>query len=148
MRDFETHPEKLRHIFEGLQEIISKYKPADMAVEAPFHGKNIQSMLKLGRAQGVAMAVGMIHDLKVIEYSPKKIKVAISGNGNASKEQVCAMLESILNVSLEKVPLDASDALAAALCHHFQGDSIIGGKKRYKDWNSYLKENPGRLSKK
>ncbi|MEM7104250.1 MAG: crossover junction endodeoxyribonuclease RuvC [Bacteroidota bacterium] len=144
MTKYDTHPEKLKHIFEGLQEIIEHYKPSEMAVEAPFHGKNVQSMLKLGRAQGVAMAAAMVNNVEVHEYPPKKIKVGITGNGNASKEQVLSMLENILKIKLAEQPLDATDALAAAVCHHYQSNNPLTGNKKFKDWNAFLKENPGR----
>ena len=101
-------------------------------------------MLKLGRAQGVAIAAAMTQGLTVNEYSPKKIKVSITGNGNASKEQVAAMLASILHVTLENQYLDATDALAVALCHHYQSGSLLSGKKKYTDWSSFIKDNPDR----
>jgi len=144
MKHLDQHQYKLKKIFERLQTIITTYQPREMAVEAPFYGKNPQSMLKLGRAQGVAIAAGITKGVEVTEYSPKKIKVAITGSGNASKEQVSAMLDSILKVKLEKKYLDATDALAVALCHHYQASSVLPGKKRYSDWSSFLKDNPQR----
>jgi len=144
MGSLETHPLKLKRIFEGLQEIIIKYKPLVMAVEAPFYGKNPQSMLKLGRAQGVSIAAAMTNDVDVVEYMPKTIKLAVTGNGNASKEQLAAMLENILKIDISKYPLDATDALAAALCHYYRGSSPLGGDKKYSDWGSFLKDNPNR----
>ena len=144
MKHLDQHQYKLKKIFERLQSIIHTYQPREMAVEAPFYGKNPQSMLKLGRAQGVAIAAGITKGVEVTEYSPKKIKVAITGSGNASKEQVSAMLDSILQVKLEKKYLDATDALAVALCHHYQSSSVLGGQKRYSDWSSFLKDNPQR----
>ncbi len=138
---------KLKRIFTRLQTIIDIYRPRDMAIEAPFFGKNVQSMLKLGRAQGVAMAAGITKDLAVTEYSPKKIKQSVTGNGNASKEQVAAMLGNILNVSFGDHYLDASDALGAAVCHYYQSQSPLSGQKRYNDWGAFLKDNPNRKKK-
>lgn len=144
MKHLEQHEYKLKKIFERLQSIITTYQPDEMAIEAPFFGKNPQSMLKLGRAQGVAIAAAMTRGLTVTEYSPKKIKVSVTGNGNASKEQVAAMLASILHVTLENQYLDATDALAVALCHHYQSGSLLSGKKKYADWSSFIKDNPER----
>jgi crossover junction endodeoxyribonuclease RuvC len=135
---------KLKKIFEELQKIIATYKPTEMAIEAPFFGKNVQSMLKLGRAQGVAIAAGITKGLDITEYSPKKIKMAVTGNGNASKEQVAAMLKTILKVELDDRYFDATDALATALCHFYQGKNMLGDGKKYKDWSGFLKDNPGR----
>ena len=118
-----------------------------MAVEAPFYGKNVQSMLKLGRAQGVAMAAAMTMGLDISEYAPKKIKQSITGNGNASKEQVAAMLNSILKVKIDTPNLDATDALGVAICHYYQTGSVAGGQKKYSGWDSFLKDNPGKKFK-
>jgi len=139
-----SHELKLKKIFERTLGLIYDYKPDELAIEAPFFGKNVQSMLKLGRAQGVAMAAGLFRDIPIFEYSPKKIKKAITGNGNASKEQVAAMLKSLLNI--EKMPkhLDASDGLAAAVCHFFQGDNLEKGKN-YTGWKAFIKDNPDKL---
>ncbi len=144
MDKLDTHPLKLKRIFEGVEELILKYKPKEMAVEAPFYGKNPQSMLKLGRAQGVAIAAAITNDVEVTEYSPKKIKLSITGSGNSSKEQLAAMLENILKVKLKEYPLDATDALATAICHYYQQKSPLGGQKKYSDWGSFLKDNPNR----
>ena len=114
------HALKLRKIFEKTLALIDQYHPDDLAIEAPFFGKNIQSMLKLGRAQGVAMAAALYRSIPIFEYSPKKIKQSITGNGNASKEQVAAMLQTILKFKETSEYLDATDGLAVALCHHFQ----------------------------
>jgi len=127
---------------------VTKLKESQMSVEAPFYGKNVQSMLKLGRAQGVAMAAGITMGLDITEYSPKKIKQSVTGSGNASKEQVASMLESILNINITEGPLDATDALAAAVTHFNQSSGPLAGKKNYKDWSSFLKDNPTRLGKK
>ncbi|RMG87154.1 MAG: crossover junction endodeoxyribonuclease RuvC [Bacteroidetes bacterium] len=137
---------KLKKIFERIQTIIDVYHPKEMAVEAPFFGKNVQSMLKLGRAQGVAIAAAITKGVEITEYSPKKIKQSVTGNGNASKEQVAAMLKTILHTDLSGHYLDATDALAAAVCHYYQSGNVLGGKKRYDGWGSFLKENPGRRS--
>ncbi|MDX1665815.1 MAG: crossover junction endodeoxyribonuclease RuvC [Saprospiraceae bacterium] len=142
-----SHKLKLKRIFNRLQEIISRHHPREMAVEAPFYGKNVQSMLKLGRAQGVAIAAGMTLGVDITEYSPKKIKQAITGNGNATKEQVAAMLQSMLKGKPELESLDASDALATAVCHYFQSQNPVGNQKRYGDWSSFLKENPDRINR-
>lgn len=145
---YDSHQQKLKKIFERLQEIIDIHKPTEMAVEAPFYGKNPQSMLKLGRAQGVAIAAGVTKKLEVFEYSPKKIKLAITGSGNASKEQVAGMLPNLINMSNFHVQeLDATDALATAICHHFQTDNAlkIGGGKAYTDWAAFIKDNPSRV---
>ncbi len=135
---------KLGKIYERLVEIIEVHKPKEMAIEAPFYGKNVQSMLKLGRAQGVSIAAGISKGLEVTEYAPKKIKQSVTGSGNSSKEQVAAMLEMTLKVDLSSHYLDATDALATAMCHFYQSNSALGGKKRYSDWGSFLKDNPGR----
>lgn len=140
---YETHALKLKKIFERTLQLIKQYQPDEMALEAPFFGKNVQSMLKLGRAQGVAMAAGLYKDIPIFEYSPKKIKQSITGNGNASKEQVAAMLKNL--VKFDHIPeyLDATDGLATAVCHFFQGDNTTQGKS-YNSWGSFLKENPDR----
>lgn len=137
---------KLKKIFERLQVIIDVYQPKEMAIEAPFFGKNVQSMLKLGRAQGVAMAAGITKGVAITEYSPKKIKQSVTGNGNASKEQVAAMLKNILHFELDEHYLDATDALATAVCHYYQSKSILGGGKKYGGWDSFIKDNPDRLA--
>ncbi len=142
MAGLEEQQHKLKKIFVDLQEIIARFQPKEMAIEAPFYAKNVQSMLKLGRAQGVAIAAAMTKGVEITEYSPKKIKQAITGNGNASKEQVAAMLETILKVKLNEKYLDATDALGAAVCHFFQSKNQLGGGKQYKDWSAFLKGNP------
>ncbi|MCB0549095.1 MAG: crossover junction endodeoxyribonuclease RuvC [Phaeodactylibacter sp.] len=145
LKKMEDHQDKLQHIFERLQSIIEIYQPREMAIEAPFYGKNPQSMLKLGRAQGVAIAAAITKGVRITEYSPKKIKQSVTGNGNASKEQVAAMLSNILQLKLDGHYLDATDALATAVCHFYQSGSVLGGKKRYNDWSNFLKDNPGRM---
>jgi crossover junction endodeoxyribonuclease RuvC len=139
----ENHPLKLKKIFETLLELIEKYQPDELAIEAPFFGKNVQSMLKLGRAQGVAMAAALYRDIPIFEYLPKKIKQSVTGNGNASKEQVAAMMEHLLEFKFSG-KLDATDGLAAAVCHFLQGDGT-GSKTKAKDWSSFLEANPNRI---
>ena len=136
------HYLRLKLIFERTIELIEKFNPDEIAIEAPFFGKNVQSMLKLGRAQGVAMAAGLSRQIPVTEYSPKKIKMAITGNGNASKEQVAKMLKSILKFKEIPKNLDATDGLAAALCHYYNSKSNNIIDKKYSSWSSYLKNNP------
>ena len=139
---------KLQLIYNTVSGLIIKYKPDVFAIEAPFFGKNVQSMLKLGRAQGVAIAAAMRHGLDVTEYSPKKIKQSITGNGNSSKEQVLKMLQRLLNFTDQPQSLDASDALAVAVCHHFQANSILPSTgKKVNGWDDFLTKNPDRLKK-
>lgn len=138
------HPTRLKKIFERTVEIIREYHSDELAIEAPFFGKNVQSMLKLGRAQGVAIAAALSQNIPISEYSPKKIKQSITGNGNASKEQVCGMLENLLSTKMSDFPLDATDGLAAAVCHHFNSSGVSSSSKSYSGWASFLKENPGR----
>ena len=144
MGKYDSHQMKLKQIFERLQAIIDRHQPEQMAIEAPFFGKNVQSMLKLGRAQGVAIAAAMTKGLEMAEYSPKSIKKSVTGNGNAAKEQVAAMLENILGQKLDTKYLDATDALGAAVCHFYQSGSVLGGQKKYSSWESFLKDNPDR----
>lgn len=139
-----SHEEKLAKIFDRITYLIKQYEPQECALEAPFFGKNVQSMLKLGRAQGVAMAAAMSLKVQVFEYAPKKVKQSITGNGNASKEQVAGMLQQILKFKEQPKYLDATDGLAVAVCHHFQGNTKIPGKS-YKGWGDFLKANPHRL---
>ena len=139
---------KLQLIFNTVSGLITKYQPTDFAIEAPFFGKNVQSMLKLGRAQGVAIAAAMQSGIPVTEYSPKKVKQSITGNGNADKEQVWKMLEHILSLKEKPKHFDATDALAVALCHHYQMNSVIAaGAKGLNGWDDFLKKNPGRIRK-
>ncbi len=144
LRKLENQALKLRAIFKEVDAIIREYKPDELAIEAPFYGKNVQSMLKLGRAQGVAMAAALNRDIPITEYSPKKVKQSITGKGAASKEQVAAMLRHIVEFNEEPGSLDVTDALAVAVCHHFQGGKQNDGKK-YNDWGSFVKNNPERL---
>jgi crossover junction endodeoxyribonuclease RuvC len=140
---YNDHALKLKKIFERTLGLIEEYHPDELAIEAPFYGKNVQSMLKLGRAQGVAMAAGLFKELPIFEYSPKKIKQSITGNGNASKEQVAGMLANLVQFDKEPAFLDATDGLAAAVCHYFQGD-LTQTKKGYSSWKNFLKDNPDR----
>jgi crossover junction endodeoxyribonuclease RuvC len=135
---------KLKDIFEGIVNIIEKYNPDNMAIEAPFFGKNVQSMLKLGRAQGVAIAAALFKNIPVFEYSPRKVKLAITGKGSASKEQVAAMLHHLIDFDYEQKHLDASDALGIAMCHHLQGRQPIS-EKSYSGWETFLKKNANRI---
>lgn len=139
---------KLQLIFNTVSGLIIKYQPTHFAIEAPFFGKNVQSMLKLGRAQGVAIAAAMRHGLEVTEYSPKKVKQSITGNGNAGKEQVMKMLQTLLSFTGNPKQFDATDALAVAMCHHFQLSSVVGKTvKGAKGWEDFIKKNPGRILK-
>ena len=137
---------KLKLIFERTIELIDTYHPDELAIEAPFFGKNVQSMLKLGRAQGVAMAAGLSRDIPVTEYLPKKIKMAVTGNGNASKEQVALMLKSLLNLKTLPKNLDATDGLAAAVCHFYNSGVKVGGKN-YSGWASFVSQNKSKIVK-
>lgn len=139
---------KLQLIYNTVSGLIIKYKPDVFAIEAPFFGKNVQSMLKLGRAQGVAIAAAMRHGLDVTEYAPKKIKQSITGNGNASKEQVLKMLQRLLNFKEDPQYFDASDALAVAVCHYFQENTVLAAAgKKVNGWDDFLQKNPARLKK-
>jgi len=143
LEKLEDHPAKLKEIFESSIRLIEKHKPDELAIEAPFFGKNVQSMLKLGRAQGVAIAAALSRSIPITEYSPKKIKHSFTGNGNASKEQVAAMLQSLLQIKEMPKHLDATDGLAAAVCHFFQKNNKVKGKT-YSGWKKFLVENPSR----
>lgn len=149
---YADHTEKLKEIFLQLQEIIETYQPTQMAIESPFYGKNVQSMLKLGRAQGVSMAAGITMGLSIEEYAPKKVKLSITGNGNASKEQVASMLENILKIKIESKYLDSTDALGVAVCHFNQKGIIQNtvkkeGVKKKMDWSAFVKDNPTKVLK-
>ncbi|GAA5027740.1 crossover junction endodeoxyribonuclease RuvC [Marivirga lumbricoides] len=139
---YANHEVKLRKIFDRVTSLINDYLPDEVALEAPFYGKNIQSMLKLGRAQGVAMAAALQKDLPITEYAPKKVKMSVTGNGNASKEQVAEMLKTLLGIKEIPKLLDATDALGVAVCHHFQGK---GGVSVNKSWKAFISDNPGRV---
>ena len=143
---FDDHYVRLKHIFERTVELIDTYHPDEIAIESPFFGKNVQSMLKLGRAQGVAMAAGLSRQVPITEYSPKKIKMAITGNGNASKEQVAKMLQSLLGLKELPKNLDSTDGLAAAVCHFYNEGKITTGKS-YSGWAAFVKQNENRIGK-
>jgi crossover junction endodeoxyribonuclease RuvC len=137
----DDHFLRLKQIFDQTLDVIDRYHPDEMALEAPFFGKNVQSMLKLGRAQGVVMAAGLSRNIPVVEYSPRRVKQAVTGNGNASKEQVAGMLHSIYG-TFESKALDASDALAVATCHFYQINSPLQATNNYSGWAAFLKQNP------
>jgi crossover junction endodeoxyribonuclease RuvC len=149
---------KLRVIFERVSALIEGYKPDEVALESPFFGENVQSMLKLGRAQGVAMAAALSHGIDVWEYAPMRVKQAITGRGAAAKEQVAAMLGSVLGIEYDPRRLDATDGMAVALCHHFMTSGPIHGVAssapktkrggRNASWEDFLRQNPGREVKK
>lgn len=145
---FDDHYMRLRRIFERVSGLVRQYLPDEMAIEAPFFGKNVQSMLKLGRAQGVAMAAALNRDIPITEYEPRKIKMAITGNGAASKEQVAEMLRRILDIAKDGMPefLDATDALAAALCHFYESGKPVVAKGA-KSWAEFIAKNPGRVKR-
>ncbi len=141
-----NHALKLQKIFKRTLSLIDEYHPDELAIEAQFFGKNVQSMLKLGRAQGVAIAAALHREVSYVEYEPKKIKKAVTGNGNASKEQVAAMLKNI--IGLKEIPdlLDATDGLATAVCHAYQRNPV-GEKKAYGSWGAFVSDNPDRVKK-
>jgi crossover junction endodeoxyribonuclease RuvC len=138
------HYLKLKHIFDRTLGLIDEYHPDELAVEAPFYGKNVQSMLKLGRAQGAAIAAALHRSVPIFEYAPRKIKMSITGQGAASKEQVASMLRNILKFKEEDMILDATDGLAAALCHFYQSKNPAGDKA-FNSWKDFINKNPGRV---
>jgi len=144
LKNFDDHQSKLREIFLRVQEIIETYQPGSLSIESPFFGKNPQSMHKLGRAQGVAIAAAMVMGVDIYEFSPKKIKKSITGNGNATKEQVAIMLRNILNYNIETKYHDATDALAAALCLLYQFNNPARNKGG-SSWKKFILENPQRV---
>jgi crossover junction endodeoxyribonuclease RuvC len=141
---FGDHYLKLKHIFERTTGLIDEYHPDELAIEAPFYGKNVQSMLKLGRAQGAAIAAALSRSVPIFEYAPRKIKMSITGQGAASKEQVASMLMNILKFRKEDIILDATDGLAAALCHFYQSNNPEGDKA-FNSWKDFIKKNPRRV---
>jgi crossover junction endodeoxyribonuclease RuvC len=151
----DDHALRLELIFRKMQSLIQTHRPASVAIEAPFFGKNVQSMLKLGRAQGVAIAAAMMNGLQAVEYAPRKVKQSVTGRGNATKEQVWTMLQHTLQFDEQNVRfMDATDAVAVALCHHFQsrftalkGGAVVLQKKRKPaaSWAAFASENPGRV---
>ncbi len=147
LKKYESHALKLQKIFDRVLQLIDEYKPDEMALEAPFYGKNVQAMLKLGRAQGVAMAAALSREIPIVEYAPKKVKQSVTGNGNATKEQVAAMLMRLLKFTQteDDFMLDATDALGVALCHFYQA-----GRPQSKStsWKGFINQNPNRVKKK
>ncbi|WP_190810927.1 crossover junction endodeoxyribonuclease RuvC [Flagellimonas sp. S3867] len=146
LRKYDDPYTKLKLIFERTLELIDTFHPDEIAIEAPFFGKNVQSMLKLGRAQGVAMAAGLSRQVPITEYMPKKIKMAITGNGNASKEQVAKMLQSVLKLKTLPKNLDSTDGLAAAVCHFYNEGRVEVGKS-YTGWEAFVKQNADKINK-
>jgi len=138
-----NHYTKLEKIFKKTSEIITTFSPDEIAIEAPFFSKNPQSMLKLGRAQGAAIIAGVIKKIPIVEYAPKKIKLAITGRGQASKEQVAGMLTNMLSINQRPKYLDATDGLAAAVCHALQNENLNSNKKE--SWTQFIKKNPNRI---
>lgn len=148
LQKIDGHYLKLKMIFERTLGLIESFTPDELAIEAPFYGKNVQSMLKLGRAQGVAIAAAMARQVPVFEYAPKKIKMAITGSGSASKEQVASLLKSMLNFNELPKNLDATDGLAAAVCHCYQQKIENTNDKNYNSWKDFVNKNPKRVQKK
>jgi len=148
LRKFEDGYLKLGHIFERVTGIIDSFLPDELAIEAPFFGKNVQSMLKLGRAQGVAIAAAIRHSVPIHEYAPMKIKMALTGNGTASKEQVAGMLQRLLKIQDSEMGkfMDATDALAAAYCHYLQMGRPDTGATHYRGWKDFVNKNKERSS--
>ena len=142
MGKYGAHEMKLKKIFDRVLALVDEFNPDEVALEAPFFGKNVQSMLKLGRAQGVAMSAALYREVPITEYAPKKVKQSVTGNGNASKEQVAKMLMQIFSIKEMPKLLDASDALAVAVCHHFQQGAV---KSKSKSWEAFLNDNPEKI---
>lgn len=144
LRKISDHYLKIKHIFDRTLGLIDEYKPDELAIEAPFYGKNVQSMLKLGRAQGASIAAALSKSIPIFEYAPRKIKMSITGAGAASKEQVAAMLMQTLKFKADDIMLDATDGVAAALCHFYQSGKL-GGDTPYGSWKDFMSKNPGRV---
>ena len=147
LRKIKDPYENLANIYAGVSELIAEHQPDCLAVESPFYGKNAQVVLKLGRAQGAALTAAVIKGVSVAEYAPRKAKIAICGNGAASKEQVAMMIQKTLKVELDPKYLDATDALAIALCHHYQMTNPLAGTGVKMDWGKFLADNPDRIKK-
>jgi crossover junction endodeoxyribonuclease RuvC len=143
-RRIKDHFEKIARIFDRILQLIDEYKPAALAIESPFYGNNIQSMLKLGRAQGAAISAALYRSVPVYEYAPRKIKQSITGYGNASKEQIANFLQKILKTELKADTLDATDGLAAAMCHFYQSNNPVKATTS-KNWTDFIRKNPGRV---
>ncbi|MCG8411705.1 MAG: crossover junction endodeoxyribonuclease RuvC [Bacteroidales bacterium] len=146
LRKFTDHYTKLKHIFDKVVSLIEQYHPDELAIEAPFFGKNVQSMLKLGRAQGVAISAALSRSIPIFEYAPRKIKMSITGQGNASKEQVAMLLKSLLKIKQLPEDLDATDGLAAAMCHFYQSSNPCS-EKSYTSWKDFINKNQKRIKK-
>ena len=144
LKKYTDHFIKLQRIYERVIQLIDSYHPDELAIEAPFYGRNVQSMLKLGRAQGVAISAALSRSLPIFEYAPRKIKLAITGNGNASKEQVAGILKNLLKIKELPDDLDATDGLAAAMCHFFQ-QNVPVVEKSFNSWKDFINKNPGRV---
>lgn len=142
---YRNHELKLQKIFERVSSLIEEYVPDEVALESPFFGKDVQAMLKLGRAQGVAMAAALHKEIPIREYAPRKVKQAVTGNGNASKEQVAAMIKNLLKFEGEPKMLDATDALAVAVCHNFSFKPGATGSSGKTSWKAFISENPKRV---
>lgn len=136
---------KLQRVFQRTLQVIDSYHPDELAIEAQFYGKNIQSMLKLGRAQGVAIAAALQRNIPIFEYAPKKIKMSITGTGEASKEQIAILLGKFMNMPATISTLDETDAIAIAYCHHLQGNLPTTGSSKCKDWGDFIKQNPDKV---
>jgi len=147
LQKIDDHFSKLKMIFDRTVGLIEEYHPDELAIEAQFFGKNVQSMLKLGRAQGTAISAALSRSLPIFEYAPRKIKLAITGQGNASKEQVAAIIQKILNISTLPDNLDATDGLAAAMCHFFQNRALTG-TNTVKSWKDFINKNPTKVKNK
>lgn len=146
LQKLDDHFVKLKMIFDRTIMLIDEFKPDELAIEAQFFGKNVQSMLKLGRAQGTAIAAGLSRSIPIFEYAPRKIKLSITGQGNASKEQVALILQRLLGLKEIPEDLDATDALATALCHFYQNKAVVGNQS-LKGWKDFISKNPGRVKK-
>lgn len=146
LKKYSDHYIKLKHILERVTALIDHFHPDEFAIEAPFYGKNVQSMLKLGRAQGVAMSAALSRSLPVFEYAPRKIKMSITGQGNASKEQVAMLLKNLLKIEELPSDLDATDGLAAAMCHFYQTNNPVQ-ESSFNSWKDFMNKNPGRIKK-
>ncbi|MDR0420838.1 MAG: crossover junction endodeoxyribonuclease RuvC [Prevotellaceae bacterium] len=146
LKKYTDHYIKLKTIFDRVTQLIDEYHPDELSIEAPFYGKNVQSMLKLGRAQGVAITAALQRSIPIFEYAPRKIKLAITGRGSASKEQVALTLQKILKIKDLPQNLDATDGLAAALCHYYQtSGGIVKDSAPYKSWKDFISQNTKRI---
>jgi crossover junction endodeoxyribonuclease RuvC len=144
LEKYGAHEIRLAKIYEKVTQLIEEFMPDEMAIEAPFFGKNFQSALKLGRAQGISMAAAIARQIPIVEYSPKSVKQSVTGNGNASKEQVAAMVIRLLKITPDNFLMDATDALGIALTHLNQGGKKAESKG---GWEQFLKTNTSRIKK-